>query len=401
MAPVSRLPYSLYKKPARSGPATWYARYWNPEVCRYSVTRSTGVLAEGKRERHAEAEAKARAMLPDIHFKPTPEDVLLLDYVEDFWTPSSAYVKERALVAKRPLSQYYISMNHDNVARHLRPFAGFKGKRLSDITSGLILDWQRWAAESGLGPRRINAITSSMRVAVRYAVKRQDLSRDPFVGIGSAREEAREKGVLTHEELAALVAVPLPDPRVKAAVLLAALCGLRRGEIRGLEWRDVDAAAGLLHVVHNYVDAEGRKAPKCGSARTVPIPKAVKDALDSLREVSNFRTPEDFVFARLKSRDAPLPESFFRYGVVKALEAIGITPESQQSRNLTFHGLRHTFVTLGRMAGLSDLIIQTLAGHKSAAMMEHYSHAGQVLDFTAAREAIEKGLALGEAASGA
>jgi integrase len=338
-------------------------------------------------------------MLPEIHFKPTPEDVLFLDYIEDFWTPSSAYVKERALVAKCPLSKYYISMNHDDVARHLRPFAGFKGKRLGDITTGLVLDWQRWAAESGLGPRRINAITSSMRVAVRYAVKRQDLPRDPFVGIGAAHEEAREKGVLTHEELAALVAAPLPDPRVKAAVLLAALCGLRRGEIRGLEWRDVDIVAGLIHVIHNYVDTEGRKSPKRGSVRSVPITRAIKATLDSLREVSNFTSPDDFVFAQLDSREAPLAESFFRYGMAKALEAIGISHESQRARNLTFHGLRHTFVTLGRMAGLSDLVMQTLAGHKSAAMMEHYSHAGQVLDFAAAREAIERGLAPGEAAA--
>jgi hypothetical protein len=98
--------------------------------------------------------------------------VLFLDYVEAFWTPSSAYVKERALVAKRPLSTYYVQMNHDDVKRHLRPFSGFKGKHLKDITTGLILDWMRWAAETGISARRINAITSLMRVAVRYAVKR-------------------------------------------------------------------------------------------------------------------------------------------------------------------------------------------------------------------------------------
>jgi hypothetical protein len=56
-------PFSLYKKPARSGPSVWYARYWDKEACRYSVTRSTGVLAEGKRERRTEADAQARAML--------------------------------------------------------------------------------------------------------------------------------------------------------------------------------------------------------------------------------------------------------------------------------------------------------------------------------------------------
>jgi hypothetical protein len=91
MAPVSRFPYSLYK-----------------------------------------ADAKARAMLPEIHFKPTLEDVLFLGYVEDFWTPSSACVKERAFVSKHPLSAYYVQMNHDDVKRHLHPYPGFNNKRLKD-----------------------------------------------------------------------------------------------------------------------------------------------------------------------------------------------------------------------------------------------------------------------------
>jgi integrase len=64
----------------------------------------------------------------------------------------------------------------------------------------------------------------------------------------------------------------------------------------------------------------------------------------------------------------------------------------QKQRNLTFHGLRHTFITLGRLAGISDMEIQALAGHKSGAMMERYSHASQVLDYEAAREKLEKAI---------
>jgi len=61
----------------------------------------------------------------------------------------------------------------------------------------------------------------------------------------------------------------------------------------------------------------------------------------------------------------------------------------QVARNLTLHGLRHTFVTLGRLSGIPDLVIQALAGHKSSAMMEHYSHASQVIDFDEARKKLE------------
>ncbi len=390
MRPVSHSRYSLYKKPARSGPATWYVRYWDADAHRYGKTRSTGILAEGKRERRAEAEAQARAMLPEIRFTSSPADTPFLEYVEGFWTQESPYVRDRVLVAKKPLSAYYVRMNHDDVKRHLRPFRSFRDLALKDLTPGLILDWMRWAAETGLGARRINVIIQSMRVAVRHAVKREDLARDPFAKIGAATETVRKKGILTPAELAELIAEPVDDPRIKAAVILAALCGLRRGEVRGLLWQDVELEGHILHVRHNYIDSEGMKAPKCGSARTVPLPDAVRAALENVKASSNHIGPEDYVLSVLTGRSKPVPESTIRYGIVHVLEGIGIDREKQKERNLTFHSLRHGYVTLGRLSGLPDLVVQALAGHKSATMMEHYSHGAQVIDFEAARAALEK-----------
>jgi integrase len=114
----------------------------------------------------------------------------------------------------------------------------------------------------------------------------------------------------------------------------------------------------------------------------------------------------------LKCPGKPYGKGYFEQALERELENIGIPgkwrspphpgrklpPEGyvneQRRRNLTFHGLRHTFVTLGRLAGISDLEIQALARHKSGAMMERYSHAAQLLDFAAAREKISR--AIGE-----
>jgi integrase len=73
--------------------------------------------------------------------------------------------------------------------------------------------------------------------------------------------------------------------------------------------------------------------------------------------------------------------NFFRAGLCSVLESIGIKKEAQKLRNITFHSLRHTFVTLGRLAGISDFEIQALAGHRSSSMMERYSHVCQVIDY--------------------
>jgi integrase len=101
----------------------------------------------------------------------------------------------------------------------------------------------------------------------------------------------------------------------------------------------------------------------------------------------------------------PLGNNFFRRALTTELLAIGINKvtkdkdgkeiiddSEQRRRNITFHGLRHTFVTLGRLAGIAGMEIQALAGHRSGTMMERYSHASQVLDFTEAREKLEKAI---------
>jgi integrase len=93
--------------------------------------------------------------------------------------------------------------------------------------------------------------------------------------------------------------------------------------------------------------------------------------------------------------DTPVGATWFKCAFHRAMVAIGIDSEQIKVRHLTYHGLHHTYITLGRMAGINDLDIQALAGHKSGRMMEHYSHVPQVMDYNAVREKLEKALTPG------
>jgi integrase len=382
-------PFTLYKNVSKNE-TIWYARFWNSDAGRYSVTRSTGVPVMGKKQRRDEALIAAQNMLPSIRFTPSVADTLFLDYVEQFWTPNSPYVRDRALVAKKPLSVEYIQNNHDDIGRHARPFHRFSGLKLKDLTPGMIQDWMRWAAAGGLSGRRINAVLQAMRIAVRYAVRREDIPRDPFALTGEAAEQPRQKGVLTQDEAARLIQTEYPDPRIRCAVFLGFLCGMRLGEVRGLEWQDIDTVNKIIHIQHNYIDGEGIKAPKCGSTRTVPLTEPVRQALDAIRSITPYSAPDSFVIFTVNTVVRPSCDAFIRNGFIQFLSVSGISAAEQKQRNITFHSLRHTFVTLGRLAGISDFAIQALAGHKSASMMEHYSHAAQVIDFNEARRKLEQ-----------
>jgi integrase len=341
-------------------------------------------------------------MLPGICLIPEAPEKTFIRYAAEFWQPDSPYVRECTTVKKKPLSAFYLRVNVNNVKLHIEPFPGFQGITLRELTAGHVRDWQTWAAARGTSGRTINSVLSTMRVAVHYAVSREELDHDPFQNIGEAADTPKEKGVLSFDEVTRLIHTAMADPRSRLAVLLGLLCGMRRGEIRGLKWGDVDN--GLIHLTHNFVEVDGMKEPKRGSKRTIPYPAAVKDAFEAVRKIAVDPVPDAYVLESIGRPGQPMGETFFRNAIRRELDLIGISsgrkakgdipaiPNVQKNRNLTFHSLRHCFVTLGRMAGISDLEIMALSGHTTGRMMSHYSHAGQVLDFAGAREKLEKAI---------
>jgi integrase len=156
---------------------------------------------------------------------------------------------------------------------------------------------------------------------------------------------------------------------------------MRLGEVRGLYWGDLEPRAGIIHIRHNWQDLEGIKGPKCESYRDVPLPAMVYETATMCQKKSSCL----LVFGRKDGR--PLCNGYFRLALIAHLAAIGISDQERRARNITFHSLRHTFVSLARMAGIGDFQAQALAGHKSSAMMERYSHRSGVVDAAEIAEA--------------
>jgi len=395
-----RCPFSLYKKQTGSG-LTWYVRFWNEKAQKYTLTRSTEIIVEGKKERKREAELKAQKILSDIRFEKEAADRLFIEYLEDFWKTDSPYVKECAVLKKKPLSGYYVHQNAINVELHVKPFSKFKKITLRELTAGIIKDWMAWSSDKNTSARTINSVLSTMRVAVNYAVEREELDRSPFRNVKEAADSSKEKGVLTFAERDKLIKAKPTDPLSRLAVLLGLLCGMRRGEVRGLKWSDFDN--GLINLTHNFVNMDGLKKPKRGKVRTVPYLDVVEKALEDVRKVAVRPHSENYVFESFNRSGQPMCETFFRNAIRRELEAIGISakgtkatndtpavPSEQKRRNLSFHSLRHSFITLGRLDGISDLEIQAVAGHSTRRMMEHYTHAEKVLNFEDYREKMRK-----------
>lgn len=379
-----RTPFSVFRRPSHDRATgkevlRFVARFYDDDraVIKTKTLEATNKIA---------AVLEAKRLLDKGEGLPT-SDPFALDFLLDFWKIDSDYAKMKALRG-RPLSLHYIEINASVIRKHLsRPL---KGVRLHGLTVVRMEKIVLKFATDGMNPRSINFLIQSVRVPVSDWARRHRVP-DPLQYLGRVAEKPRERGTLDLDEVAKIAALESESPRVKAAVLLGALCGLRMGEARGLQWDDVDEKTGLLHIVHNWVDdREGVKCPKCGSARDVPLPTAVLEAVKVCRAVAP--DGSQFVLFNEKSTNKPTDKQVLERGFRHFLTAIGISDNERKERNLVFHGLRHTFISLERANGIPDFAVMRLAGHKSLAMTEHYSHADKVVDFAQARAALDNAL---------
>jgi integrase len=118
--------------------------------------------------------------------------------------------------------------------------------------------------------------------AFAQAVKWQLLARNPIQAVEPPRAERQEMRALDEDETANLLHL-VGETRLYISVLLAVTTGLRRGEILGLRWSNIDLATGTITVVQSLEQTKDGlrfKSPKTHrSRRSIALPAITVDAL--------------------------------------------------------------------------------------------------------------------------
>lgn len=150
---------------------------------------------------------------------------------------------------------------------------------------------------------------------------------------------------------------------------IAAFTGLRLGELRGLQWADVDLVAGRLHVRH-AADDKGLLGPtKSGRTRIVDLPRR---AIVLLRRHKHLRG--SFVFCRENGSmlqtwhcESKSKRECHDSPFMKVCRKAGL-------RRMGWHGLRHTYASHLMMRGANLTEVKELLGHSSITMTMRYAH---------------------------
>jgi len=204
--------------------------------------------------------------------------------------------------------------------------------------------------------------------ALEHAVKTEVLFRNPALQVRPPRPPGRQIKILTKPEIAQVLRA-CEGRGLYLPVLVAVTTGVRRGELFGLRWDDVDLRAGRLTVNQSLELVKGKpmfKPPKTkGSRRTITLPALTVQALkahkteQATQHLGLGLGKPSLVFTRADGQPVSLDYVSRTFGEIIA--KLGVTP-------ITFHGLRHTHVSHQLMDGVHVKIVSERAGHASVSI---------------------------------
>jgi len=202
-------------------------------------------------------------------------------------------------------------------------------------------------------------IRNIMSALYSHAIRWEWADKNPITSVRQSAKRQNAPDVLTPEEIMAFLK-ELSDP-LRMMIELDAFTGLRRGELIGLRWQDVDFENLILRLRRSVV-AMVEGMPKTeASLKDVPLDAQTAECLWAWKGRSPYPAPGDWVFAspHMKGKQPYWPGTLWRYYAKPALKRAGIT------KHVSYHTFRHTFGTLLNANGENPKVVQELLRHAS------------------------------------
>jgi len=231
----------------------------------------------------------------------------------------------------------------------------------------------------GLSDRMIRGCHACCHAALEKAEAEKLIFKNPATGCKLPPKKAKEMSVLTPNEVYRFLKQAKYEG-VYELCLLEISTGLRRGEIGGLKWEDLNPSTCELHIRRQVIitdDGLSTNAPKTkASIRTIILPEQLVNVLMEYKK--NIKS--DWMFPSPVNDEKPWhPKSLY----VKVMKIL----EHAECKKVRFHDLRHTFATMALQNGMDVKTLSAMIGHISATTtLDIYSHNTAEMQIQAANQ---------------
>lgn len=246
------------------------------------------------------------------------------------------------------------------------------------ISDGRLVKRERYG--SGLSNSVIRSIHAHCRASLDKAVKENLIPKNPAEHCKLPPKKSPEIEILSPGEMQKLLFQAQIEGFYEM-FLLDLATGLRRGELIGLQWNDIDFENGTLSVNKQikYIKGELRILPPKTKAsnRTIILPEPILKMLIEYRKTTSsiwlFPSP-------IKKEDLPRDPTACRKRLSSILEHAGC-------KHVPFHALRHTFASQAFHYGMDVKMLASTIGHESVeTTLNIYAHSTDEMKRTAARK---------------
>ena len=287
-------------------------------------------------------------------------------FSENWFTDKCLYIKGKKQRGQT-FSQSWAKENRSILERYILP--QFENCKLSQIKA---LSVEKWLLElPEISNSTKNKILNTLKIMLSEAKRLGLIEINPAENVKPLHRQSKIRGILTTVEVKELfdrknfIDCWKGNRLYYAANLLASCTGMRQGEILAL--RPSDIFPDKIVVSHSYERLEHLKSTKTGKIREIPISEFIRNILSS---ISHGLKQDDYIFSG-DDKTKPLTPGCLTDSLYFALAKIKI---NRVERNITFHSWRHYFNTQLIASGIDKMIVQSITGHSTDQMTEHYLH---------------------------
>ncbi|MDH7805733.1 MULTISPECIES: tyrosine-type recombinase/integrase [unclassified Rhizobium] len=236
----------------------------------------------------------------------------------------------------------------------------------------------RRASGKPYAPRTVHHMRRVLIKALSQAVTWERLSRNPATATTPPKVERTKMLAYNADQTAALIAA-FRNTRMFIPMMLAVMCGLRRGEIAALRWDDAEIGdnrrqLSIRQSAEQTKEGVRYKAPKSGKARTVALSATMAAELRAHRvrqaeeQLKIGLRPDGNSFVVAQVDGSPLQPRSLTHEWTRLLDKTSLP-------RIRFHDLRHTHATQMLSAGVHPKVASERLGHSTIGItLDLYSH---------------------------